>query len=406
MTQAIRLEKPQSKLGLKGLIFYIVLMDMFIPLSTDMYLPALPTMGEHLLASDAVIKFSITGFFLFYAAGMLIWGPLSDKFGRRKPLLAGYGLYCLASFLCMMSANVWMLIISRILQGIGAASVTAISMAMVKDCFSGKTRETVLAIVQTFSGFGPIVAPVAGGWLLLITDWRGIFLVLALSGLAGFLLTCLYEESLAAEERLQGGVLSSFAKIGAVMKNSVFMRLVFIYGLLNIPFFMYITLSSYIYVNQFGCSEQTYSYYYAACALLSMAGPMIYIRFLQESNKNLLVYTCLIVSVLGGVGACTIGQMKPYLFCLVIFFFYMFTNILRPYFTNLTLEQEKDVGTASSVMNMWFNIFGSFGMLISSLPFTNMVFAIGTFIALTSIASIGVWYQLVHSKQTIRGFYD
>jgi len=406
MAQAIRLEKSQKRLGLQGLILFIVLMDMFIPLSTDMYLPALPTMGEHLHASDAVIKFSITGFFICYAAGMLIWGPLSDKFGRKKPLLAGYGMYCAASFLCMISVNVWMLIASRILQGIGAASVTAISMAMVKDCFSGKTRETVLAIVQTFSGFGPIIAPVVGGWLLLITDWRGVFFVLTAAGLLGVAFTWLYEESLAVEDRLQGSVFQSFGQIGVVLKNHVFLQIVFIYGVLNIPFFMYITLSSYIYVNHFGCSEQVYSYYYAICALLSMAGPAIYIRFLQESNKNRLFYVCLGVSVLGGAGACTVGQLAPYLFCMMIFFFYMFTNILRPYFTNLTLEQEKDVGTASSVMNMCYNVFGSIGMLLASLPFGNLITIIGAMIVLTSLISIGIWWRLMHSGETIRGFYD
>ena len=406
MSETIRLEKPQKRLGLKGMLFFIVLMDMFIPLSTDMYLPALPTMGEHLQAADSIIKMSVTCFFIFYAVGMLIWGPLSDKYGRKKPLLYGYLLYCIASFACMISWNVYMLIASRILQGIGAASVTAISMAIIKDCFSGKTRETVLALVQTFSGFGPILAPVIGGWLLLITDWRGIFFVLFFFGMIGLLLTWLYEESLEPEGRLKGSAFQSFGQIFVAMKNKVFMWIIMIYGILNIPFFMYITLSSYIYVNQFACSEQVYSYYYAVCALLSMAGPFLYIRFFQSSNKNTLIYACLGISLLGGIGVMTVGQLQPYLFCLMVFLFYLFTNILRPYFTNLTLEQEKDVGTASSVMNMCSNLFGSFGMLISSWSFSNMIVAIGFMIALTSAISIGAWWRMVHSGKLIRGFYD
>ena len=116
MSETIRLEKPQKRLGLKGMLFFIVLMDMFIPLSTDMYLPALPTMGEHLQAADSIIKMSVTCFFIFYAVGMLIWGPLSDKYGRKKPLLYGYLLYCIASFACMISWNVYMLIASHILS--------------------------------------------------------------------------------------------------------------------------------------------------------------------------------------------------------------------------------------------------------------------------------------------------
>lgn len=407
MSEAIRLEKPQKRLGLKGLICFIVLMDMFIPLSTDMYLPALPTMGSHLQgASDAAVKLSITCFFIFYAAGMLIWGPLSDKYGRRKPLLCGYVLYCLASFLCMISQQIEMLIFSRILQGVGAASITAISMAMIKDCFSGKTREIVLALVQTFSGFGPILAPVIGGWLLLVTDWRGIFFVLFFFGLVGLALTWLYEESLAPEQRLQGSAFQSFQQIFVAMKNKTFLWIIMIYGVLNIPFFMYITMSSYIYINYFSCSEQAYSYYYAISAFLSMAGPFLYIRFFQGSNKSTLCYICLGVSFIGGIGVMTVGQLQPYFFCLMIFLFYLFTNILRPYFTNLTLEQERDVGTASSVMNLGYNVFSCFGMLISSLQFQNMITAIGFMIALTSAISIAAWWKLVHSGKPIRGFYD
>lgn len=407
MSEVIRLEKSQKKLGLKGMILFIVLMDMFIPLSTDMYLPALPTMGAHLQTSDSLVKFSVTGFFLFYAIGMLIWGPLSDKYGRKKPLIYGYILYCVSSFLCMISGQIHILILSRILQGIGAASVTAISMAMIKDCFSGKTRETVLAIVQTFSGFGPIFAPVIGSWLLYFTDWRGIFFVLFFFGVIGLVLTLLYEESLDVAERLQGSIFQTFAQLGIVARNKSFIWIVLIYSVILIPFYAYLTMSSYIYVNYFACTEQVYSYYYAACALLSMVGPYLYIRFMQQTNKTVLTYVGFGLCVLGGIGTMTIGTMQPYWFCFMIFIYYLSSNILRPFSTNLILEQQKnDIGTASSVMNMSFNLFGCIGMMLASFPFNNMVIAIGAMITIASLLSMIGWWGLVHSKNTIRGFYD
>ena len=402
----IVLEKPQKKLGMAGMVLFIGLMDMFIPLSTDMYLPALPTMGAHLNTSDSLVNISVTGFFFAYAIGMLLWGPLSDKYGRKKPLLFGFLLYTFASFLCMISWNITMLIGSRIFQGIGAASVTAISMAMVKDCFSGKTRETVLAVVQTFSGFGPIFAPIIGSWLLLITDWRGIFLLLLLFGIVGILFTLLYQESLAEEERLTGSVFQTFGQLGVMLHNRSFIGIVLIYSIIWVPFYAYLTMSSYIYVNQFGCTEQTYSYYYAVCALLSMAGPYLYIRFLQKCNKNILTYFCFGVSALSGVGAITIGTTAPYYFCFMIFLYYLTTNALRPFSTNLILEQQKnDIGTASSIMNMSFNLFGCIGMLFASFPFRNMAVAIGVMIMIASIIAIVGWCVLVKTT-TIREFYD
>ena len=400
------LERQQRKLGLKGMILFIILMDAFIPLSNDVYLPAMPTMGEHLGTTDALVQLTITIFFFSYAIGMLIWGPLSDKYGRKRPLSVGFLLYCAASLLCMLAWSIEVLLAARFLQGVGAASATAISFAMVKDCFSGRTRETVLAIVQTISGFGPIIAPVIGSWILLIAEWREMFLLLLVFGLVGFVMTLLYEESLPQEERLSGGTFQSFREINVVMKNRSFVWIVLVYSIILIPFYAYINMSSYIFVDQFGLSEQAYSYYYAAICLLSMIGPYLYIRFFTDVDKNLLSYVCFAVCVFGGVGIIAAGARSPLVFSFLMFLFYIATNILRPFSTNLILEQQKhDVGTASSVMNMSYNLFGCFGMLLASLPFGDLVAAIGTMLTICSVIALVGWWGLVHSKNEVKGLY-
>ena len=400
------LEKSQNKLGLKGVIAFIILMDAFIPLSNDLYLPAMPTMGEHLGTTDALVQLTITVFFFSYAIGMLIWGPLSDKYGRKKPLAVGFLLYCAASLVCMLAWDIYVLLIARLLQGIGAASATAISFAMVKDCFSGKTRETVLALVQTISGFGPILAPVVGSWILLVADWREMFLLLLVFGLIGLVLTLLYEETLPKEERLSGSAFESFKEIGVVIQNKSFLWIVLIYSVILIPFYSYINMSSYIFVDFFGCSEQMYSYYYAAVALLAMIGPYLYIRFMGNADKNVLTYVCFGVCVLAGVGIVVVGQQSPLVFSVMMFLFYIATNILRPFSTNLILEQQKqDIGTASSVMNMSFNLFGCLGMLLASAPFDNRVLAIGVMLAVCSLAGVIGWWTLVRSGIKVRGLY-
>ena len=307
----LQLEKPQRRLGLKGMIAFIILMDAFIPLSNDLYLPAMPTMGEHLGTTDALVQLTITIFFFSYAIGMLVWGPLSDKYGRKRPLIAGFLLYSAATALCMLAWNIEVLLAARLFQGVGAASATAISFAMVKDCFSGKTRETVLALVQTISGFGPILAPVIGSWILLVAEWREMFLLLLLIGLVGIALTLFYDESLPAEERLSGSAFQSFREIGVVMKNRSFVWIVLVYSIILIPFYAYINMSSYIFVDFFGESEQVYSYYYAAICLLSMIGPYLYIRFMSAMDKNLLSYLCFAACVLAGAGIVVCGTSAP-----------------------------------------------------------------------------------------------
>ena len=183
----------QKYLGKAGLVLFITLMNMFIPLSTDLYLPALPSMSEILDAPTALTNLTLVAFFFFYAVGTLFWGPMSDKYGRKKILTVGAVLYTAASMLCALAPDVYVLIGARVAQGIGAGAITAVSMALIKDCYSGKTRESILAVVQTVAGLAPMLAPVVGAFLLKFTDWRGSFWLLTVAGLACLVLSILYQ---------------------------------------------------------------------------------------------------------------------------------------------------------------------------------------------------------------------
>ena len=124
----------QKYLGKTGLVLFITLMNMFIPLSTDLYLPALPSMSEVFGVPTALTNLTLVAFFFFYAVGTLFWGPMSDKYGRKRILNAGAALYAAASMLCAMAPGVYVLIGARVAQGIGAGAITAVSMALIKDC--------------------------------------------------------------------------------------------------------------------------------------------------------------------------------------------------------------------------------------------------------------------------------
>lgn len=395
----LQLHRPQKRLGLVGMVAYIILMDMCIPLSTDMYLPAMPTMNGHLLgATDALVKSTVTVFFLFYALGMLLWGPLSDKYGRRKPMIISFVTYCAATLLCGVAGTIYGLLLGRIVQGIGAAGITAISFAIINDCFVGKTRETILAIAQTLSGFAPVLAPIAGSWLLTFTSWRGTFFTLLLFGLVGMVLTLMYQETVGEKERFRGSIIGSLGQLRVVLKNRAFARIVLIYSIILMPMYAYINLSSYIYVNQFGCTEQVYSYYHALSGLLSMVGPAMYIRFFAGCNKDRLTYVCFASCVVAGVVMTLCGAAAPALMCFLIFIYYLATNVMRPFATNLILSQNPhDVGSSSSVMNMSFNMLAVVGMLLATFSFENMVSALGMIVTLSSLAAVIGWWRLVHS---------
>ena len=393
----------QKFLGMKGLVLFITLMNMFIPLSTDLYLPALPTMSTYFHVSSALTNLTLVSFFFFYAVGTLFWGPMSDKYGRKKILLIGTIFYVFASAACAASLNVYMLIAARIVQGIGAGAITAVSMALIKDCFSGKQRETILAIVQSVAGLAPMIAPVLGAILLQFTDWRGSFIVLTVVGLLCLLLAFLYQETLSDEERYEGTVLGSLGRLVAVGKNIGILVPCIIFSLYNLAFMGYIAMSSYIYVDVFGLSEQLYSYFFAANAALSMIGPMLYVRFMSGFDKKKFALTCFALYAVCGIFIVVLGGNAPFLFWLGFAPFSLAGTITRPFGTNIMLDQQSgDTGSASSLINGVATVLGSIGMMCAAM-WGNIVAGLGIMICLTGIVSILGWLLLMRSSVPCRG---
>ena len=393
----------QKFLGMKGLVLFITLMNMFIPLSTDLYLPALPTMSTYFHVSSALTNLTLVSFFFFYAVGTLFWGPMSDKYGRKKILLIGTIFYVFASAACAASLNVYMLIAARIVQGIGAGAITAVSMALIKDCFSGKQRETILAIVQSVAGLAPMIAPVLGAILLQFTDWRGSFIVLTVVGLLCLLLAFLYQETLSDEERYEGTVLGSLGRLVAVGKNIGFLVPCIIFSLYNLAFMGYIAMSSYIYVDVFGLSEQLYSYFFAANAALSMIGPMLYVRLMTGFDKKKFALTCFALYAVCGLFIVVLGGNAPFLFWLGFAPFSLAGTITRPFGTNIMLDQQSgDTGSASSLINGVATVLGSIGMMCAAM-WGNIVAGLGIMICLTGIVSILGWLLLMRSSVPCRG---
>ena len=395
--------EKQKYLGKTGLILFIAMMNMFIPLSTDLYLPALPSMSEVWQVPTALTNLTLVAFFFFYAVGTLFWGPMSDKYGRKKILQTGAAIYTAASMTCALSMNVYMLIAARVVQGIGAGAITSVSMALVKDCFSGRQRETILAIVQTVSGLAPMLAPVVGAILLLFVDWRGSFWVLTGAGLVCLIMSLLYQETLPENEKFEGSVIGSIGRLFAVGRNVSFIVPCFIFSMYNLAFMGYISMSSYIYVDYFGLSEQVYSYFFAANAGLSMLGPMLYVKFFSRASKKKFAFSCFAIYAVCGFAIMTIGGLAPFLFWLGFAPFSLTGTTTRPFSTNIMLDQQDgDTGSASSLISGVATVFGSVGMVTVSM-FSNPVMGLGTIICITGIVSLAGWTLLMKSSLPLRG---
>ncbi|EIW19756.1 MULTISPECIES: Bcr/CflA family efflux MFS transporter [Pelosinus] len=406
-TDIIEIAVTQKYLGSEGLVAFITLMNMFIPLSTDLYLPALPSMGMNLDSSAAIINLTLSAFFFFYAVGMLVWGPLSDKYGRKPILIVGSLIYLLSSIFCAVAVDAYLLILARAFQGIGAGGITAVSVAMVKDCFIGKKRDVILAITQSMSALAPMIAPIIGVFVIQYVGWRGTFWTLSIIAIGNLVLSLLYQETLKDHERNKGSILESMGRLIVVAQNKSFFFPAVIFALSAFPFMGYIAVSSYIYIDYFGLSQQAYSYFFAINAFISIAGPIIYVRYLRNFNKNAIAAGAFVLSIVSGILVMTIGSLSPVIFLLSFIIMSFTGSAIRPFSTNILFDQiNGDTGSVSSLMGILFTVMGSCGMLIASMPWGNIVISLGAMIAIFSGISLVAWYVFMKSDIPCAGIKE
>ncbi len=398
----------QPRLGRTGMVVFLVLLDMFIPLSTDMYLPALPSMSSHFDAPTFVMNLTLSTFFLLYAIGMLLWGPLSDRFGRKRVLLSGVLLYVIGSAVCCVAASVGIMIAARCVQGLGAGAITSVAMAIIKDSYGGETRQKILALVQAVSGLAPMIAPIIGAAILHFFGWRTVFLVLAAIGVCCLILTLLYKESLPAEERTGGGILTSFRHLIAVGANKSLLVPLLTFSILMIPFLGYVSISSYIYEAFFGLSATAYSIFFACNALISLLGPFFYIRVFLRRSKRTFAFLSLGLSVAAGVALLFFGRIAPATFFICFAFFSFAFSANRPFASNMLLDQQEgDTGSASALINFTYAILGFAGMtLLSAAAIDHLVLRLAITVTVISAVSLVSWIALLRSRLPLIGVKD
>ncbi|WP_372461429.1 multidrug effflux MFS transporter [Streptomyces clavuligerus] len=249
-----------------GLLVTLVLggLTALPPLSMDMYLPALPAVTESLSAPAATLQLTLTACLLGMALGQLVVGPMSDRWGRRRPLLAGMAVYVVATALCALAPSAGLLIGFRLLQGLAGAAGIVIARAVVRDLYEGEEMARFFSTLMLISGVAPVIAPVIGAQVLRFTDWRGIFAVLAVVGVLLTLVVVRWlPETLPAEQRHGGGVGTALRTMRGLLADRTFTGYVLVGGFAFAALFAYISASPFVVQDIYGASAQTFSLLFA-----------------------------------------------------------------------------------------------------------------------------------------------
>ncbi|OCA80762.1 hypothetical protein A8L44_16490 [Bacillus sp. FJAT-27986] len=390
------MEQKYLKKG--GLIAFIALLSMTPPLATDLYMPSLPEMTNYYQTTSSVTSYTMTIFFIFMAIGILILGPMSDKYGR-KPVLLGSILVALTfSIICAISPSIWILIAARAIQAFGAGGMVAISTALIKDSFEGKEMSNVLSITQAIVLLAPMLAPILGAVILAFFSWKMTFVALAVLFLVSLIGGFLLEETLPQEKRVSGSTFKSILGLTSIVKDKKFTSLLLVVALLMAPFMAYLTLASYIYIDGFGISESAFSLYFAGAACIGLIGPFLYMRVGGGSIKKSINIAFVIVTI----SICLlflVGSISPFVFLVCYVPFTVITTYLRPMVSNTLLSMQKsNVGAASSLMNFGFTVIGSVGMMVGSLQWGDYINGLSMTMLIFLVLSLLLWIYCLQKK--------
>jgi len=273
----------------------------FGPLSLDLYLPGLPALARDLGAPASAAQLTLTACLAGLALGQLVAGPLSDRYGRRRPLLAGVALYALTSLLCAAAPSIAVLVGLRLAQGLAGAAGIVIARAVVRDRLEGDAAARLFSSLMLVGGLAPILAPILGAQLLTVLDWRGIFVVLAGAGLALLVAALALPESLPPERRRSGGLATVARTIRSLAADPGFTSYALCGGFVLGAMFAYIAGSPFVLQDIYGLSPQAFSLAFAVNGLGIMAAASVNRRLVGRLRPATLLRAGVTQSALGGV---------------------------------------------------------------------------------------------------------
>ncbi|WP_297428534.1 multidrug effflux MFS transporter [uncultured Acinetobacter sp.] len=381
--------KPSPKAYPNSWILLLALLTALGPLSIDMYLPALPLMAEDFAVSTQRVANSLPAYFLGLAVGQLVYGPLSDRIGRKTPLYIGLALYILASLLCVFAYNEWSLIAARILQALGGCVGVVIARAAIRDRLDLQSSAQAFSSMMIVATIAPIMAPTLGAWVLLFFDWHMIFAFLTMMGIIAWLCVhFFFQETLVPERRLTLSFNQVLNLYAVIFKDRQFCFAMFSGCLSGGALFTYISGSAAVLMDTYGLNQQHFAYVFGCNALGIMVFSSLNKRFAQRYGILQRLKLGGAIQALGASILLLAGLVAAPLALVLLGLFLTVAGIgfTGPNAMALAMsEQGRRAGTASALMgSMQFGAGLLGGVLLNFLiwsPLMNMAIMMLVFIA-------------------------
>ncbi|MCA3279538.1 MAG: multidrug effflux MFS transporter [Roseomonas sp.] len=272
------------------------------PFSIDMYLPALPMLGQSLGTTAGAVQASLAVFFLGMALGQIFYGPIADRYGRRLPLFIGLGVYTAASLICALAPQIESLIAARLMQALGGCAGMVIARAVVRDVADERGAIRLMARLMLVMGVAPIIAPIIGGTLLGVIGWRGIFLCLTAYGAILLLVIALFlPETLPPERRRRDGLPQVFGVWRRLLGDGYFMGHALAGGLVIGGMFAYIAGSPFVFMELYGVLAEDYGFYFGANAIGIMLVGQVTARLVDRVAPARMLTMALSISAVSGI---------------------------------------------------------------------------------------------------------
>ena len=386
--------KANSKLFL---VLLLGVLSAFGPFVVDLYLPSLPQLASFFETSASMTQLTLTTAMIGLAVGQLLLGPLSDKFGRKIPLIISLVIYIISTVLIVYAPNIEAIIVLRVIQGLSSAGSVVISRAVATDLYRGREMTRFFGLLMTINGIAPIISPILGSLLLEYISWKGVFVFLALIGVIVLLFCFRLKESLSIENRLQGSIFATFSTFGVIIKNRLFMSYVGIESFLLGAMFAYIAASPFILQSFYGLSSFAFSLCFGANGAALVIGANVGGKL--ENRKALAIGV--FAFVVAALYTIAVLIIQPHWLFVEIGFFAMLLlmGITFPAISTLAMESERQyAGSASALLG--FAPFFLGGIVSPLVGIGNIFYSTALVILACGVLGLAIYWSIRHKIPT------